>query len=245
MKLKLCLASLVLTGGGSSLQAQVDSSPALRPPAVPLVAHDPYFSIWSPADKLTDADTAHWTGKQHRLNSAVTIDGKSFRVMGAEPAATPALPQTRVEVLPTRTIYSFEGAGAMDRHFLDTDGAANVPLLLIGGAAPTFNQGRGSLQEMPQTQLFQGITKWSDRVPSPELLPSYLAKAFRVARAGRPGPVQEGVGEPPVGARGGAPDLRVRNPVAPLRRARALFPLGSHRVTRHQLPRLHHRRPEA
>jgi acetolactate synthase-1/2/3 large subunit len=67
--------------------------------------------------------------------------------------------------------------------------AANVPLLLLGGAAPTFNQGRGSLQEMPQTQLFQGITKWSDRVPSPELLPSYLAKAFRVARAGRPGPV--------------------------------------------------------
>jgi len=67
--------------------------------------------------------------------------------------------------------------------------AASSPLLLIGGAAPTFNQGRGSLQEMPQTQLFQGITKWSDRVPSPELLPSYLAKAFRVARAGRPGPV--------------------------------------------------------
>jgi acetolactate synthase-1/2/3 large subunit len=67
--------------------------------------------------------------------------------------------------------------------------AASSPLLLIGGAAPTFNQGRGSLQEMPQTQLFQGITKWSDRVPSPELLPGYLAKAFRVARAGRPGPV--------------------------------------------------------
>ncbi len=67
--------------------------------------------------------------------------------------------------------------------------AANVPLLLLGGAAPTFNQGRGSLQEMPQTQLFAGITKWSDRVPSPELVASYLAKAFRVARAGRPGPV--------------------------------------------------------
>ena len=67
--------------------------------------------------------------------------------------------------------------------------AANVPLLVLGGAAPTFNQGRGSLQEMPQTQLFAGITKWSDRVPSPELVPSFLAKAFRVARAGRPGPV--------------------------------------------------------
>jgi len=67
--------------------------------------------------------------------------------------------------------------------------AANVPLVLIGGAAPTFNQGRGSLQEMPQTQLFAGITKWSDRIPSPDLVPGYLARAFRVARAGRPGPV--------------------------------------------------------
>ncbi len=67
--------------------------------------------------------------------------------------------------------------------------AAASPLVLIGGAAPTFNLGRGSLQEMPQVQLFQGITKWSDRVPSPDLVPSFLAKAFRVARAGRPGPV--------------------------------------------------------
>jgi acetolactate synthase-1/2/3 large subunit len=67
--------------------------------------------------------------------------------------------------------------------------AANVPLVLLGGAAPTFNQGRGSLQEMPQTQLFAGITKWSERVPSADLVPSFLARAFRVARAGRPGPV--------------------------------------------------------
>ncbi len=67
--------------------------------------------------------------------------------------------------------------------------AAAVPLVLLGGAAPTFNQGRGSLQEMPQTQLFAGITKWSDRVPSTDLVPSFLAKAFRVARAGKPGPV--------------------------------------------------------
>jgi acetolactate synthase I/II/III large subunit len=67
--------------------------------------------------------------------------------------------------------------------------AASSPLLLLGGAAPLFNQGRGSLQEMEQVDLFHRITKWSDRVPSPELVPLYLAKAFRVALSGRPGPV--------------------------------------------------------
>ncbi len=83
----------------------------LRPPALPLVTHDPYFSIWSPADKLTDADTVHWTGKPHRLTSLVRIDGKAFRLMGTSPPNVPALPQTGLEVTPTRTICTFEGEG--------------------------------------------------------------------------------------------------------------------------------------
>ncbi|NTV10342.1 MAG: DUF4131 domain-containing protein, partial [Zoogloea sp.] len=78
-----------------------------RPPAVPLVTHDPYFSIWSAADRLTDAPTTHWTGKPHRLNSLLRVDGQSFRLLGDEPANCPALPQIGLEVLPTRTICRF------------------------------------------------------------------------------------------------------------------------------------------
>lgn len=89
----------------------------MRPPAVPLVTHDPYFSIWSAADRLTDAGTSHWTGKPNSLSALVRVDGKVYALTGTTgrsgrgAAAPNPLEQTGVEVLPTRTIYQFAGAG--------------------------------------------------------------------------------------------------------------------------------------
>lgn len=86
-----------------------------RPPAVPLVVCDPYFSVWSMSDQLTEEWAKHWTGEQHPMCGLVRIDGKPYRFLGPEPrrrrASVPPMTQVSVEVLPTRTIYQFEAAG--------------------------------------------------------------------------------------------------------------------------------------
>lgn len=84
---------------------------AFRPPAIPLVVHDPYFSIWSTTDKLTDDWAKHWTGRNHAMGGLVRIDDKPYRIIGRHPENVPALEQTGRVVLPTRTIYTFSGGG--------------------------------------------------------------------------------------------------------------------------------------
>ncbi len=85
----------------------------LRPPSVPLITVDPYFSVWSPADRLTDTPTVHWTGKPNTILGTATVDGTAYRFMGKLNRAdnSPALTQTKFDCDTFSTTYVFEGAG--------------------------------------------------------------------------------------------------------------------------------------
>ncbi len=84
-----------------------------RPTAVPLIATDPYFSIWSFADRLTDDHPRHWTGRRQSMLGVLFVDGRPYRFLGkTEPFESyftdgPALEQTSLEVTPTASVYSF------------------------------------------------------------------------------------------------------------------------------------------
>ena len=83
----------------------------LRAPAIPLITVDPYFSVWSPTEKLYDSTPMHWTGKPNTMVGIVTIDGEEYRFMGS--GETPVIEQTgcRLDALSTR--YTFENAAIL------------------------------------------------------------------------------------------------------------------------------------
>jgi hypothetical protein len=84
---------------------------AHRPPAVPLFVHDPFVSVWSFSDRLTDDWPKHWTGKNHGMAGMLRVDGVAYRWMSPADRESPAAEQTSIRVLPSRTVYEFSAGG--------------------------------------------------------------------------------------------------------------------------------------
>ena len=94
-----------------------------RPPAVPLITTDPYFSIWSFADHPGNDYTRHWTGATISVCAMVRIDGTAYRLVGKNVESLPVLPLASTSITPTQTTYHYGGAG------VDVSLTFTVPLL--------------------------------------------------------------------------------------------------------------------
>ncbi len=65
----------------------------------------------------------------------------------------------------------------------------STPIVCITGQVPKHLLGSDAFQETDVMGISIPVTKWSFQITSPEEIPSVFAKAFFVAKSGRPGPV--------------------------------------------------------
>ncbi len=112
MKLKIMLAAAILAAAFTPSRADSLFEPyrptALRLPAVPLITHDPYFTLWSPYDHLNDGNITHWSPRQKPLEGLLRVDGQVYRFMG-----TPAKRLLHV-IAPTAEDAAWEGRYTTD-----------------------------------------------------------------------------------------------------------------------------------
>ncbi len=67
--------------------------------------------------------------------------------------------------------------------------AADSPVIFLSGSSERALRGKGAMQELDQVGLARPIVKWAAEVEDARQIPSMIARAYRIALSGRPGPV--------------------------------------------------------
>ena len=65
----------------------------------------------------------------------------------------------------------------------------STPLILFVGDLDRADRDREGFQEIDMAAFFAPIAKWAARIDDARRIPEYVARAYRIATAGRPGPV--------------------------------------------------------
>lgn len=83
----------------------------------------------------------------------------------------------------------------------------STPMVLFVGQIDTRHRDRETFQEVDYKAMFGGLAKWVAEVDATARLPEYIARAFRVATSGRPGPVVLALPENMLSACADVPDF--------------------------------------
>ncbi|UWQ14638.1 thiamine pyrophosphate-binding protein [Aliiroseovarius sp. M344] len=82
----------------------------------------------------------------------------------------------------------------------------STPMVVFVGQIARGHRDREAFQEVDYRAVFGTLAKWACEVDQTERLPEYLARAFHMARSGRPGPVVVALPEDMLSARADVPD---------------------------------------
>lgn len=108
------------------LSVIISLAQADKAPAYPLIAHDPYFSIWSFSDKLNESTTRHWTGVDHSLLGVISVDGNIYKFLGEQPRVLqPILPDGDAGSYNCRSVETKPAANWMNVDFDDNNWSAS------------------------------------------------------------------------------------------------------------------------
>lgn len=123
------------------------------------------------------------------INSCIAEGIRMIDVRHEQAAAMMANAYARVRSKPGFCIAA-SGPGTINF----TTGLAHAlvdcaPVVAFGGAAPVGSYAKGAFQEVDQLAIMKPVTKFAERVYEAHRIPEYVARAFRMARSGKPGPV--------------------------------------------------------
>jgi thiamine pyrophosphate-dependent acetolactate synthase large subunit-like protein len=122
-------------------------------------------------------------------NACIGSGIRLIDVRHEQAAAMMAQAYARVRAAPG-VCMAASGPGTMNL----TTGLANAlidcaPVVALGGSSALSEVGNGAFQEIDQIAVMRPVTKWAERVHEARRIPEYIDKAFRIAMAGKPGPV--------------------------------------------------------
>jgi acetolactate synthase-1/2/3 large subunit len=111
-------------------------------------------------------------------------------------------------------VFVTRGPGASNAAIgIHTARQDSTPLIAFIGQVGGDFADREAFQEIDYRRMYGGIAKWAAQIDRAERIPEYVARAFRVALSGRPGPVVLALPEDMLGASAQATDAARVEPV--------------------------------